>query len=198
MKALFLSMLAAVITFSCSTPQQGRIKGEEEDSLVGNRTAGAATYNQLVGDTTAKLLETHRKRLDARGRKLICFVGIENKSAEELAENKDALYEEIDTIIVNSGVYASVSRRYVDSALRVTGLRPDELFLAGGREKFLGVLGEQGFAPDYLLWGKITSLSTSGVEVSEREYLLTMEMVDAHTGLTDAKETSKVRKEYTG
>jgi hypothetical protein len=84
----------------------------------------------------------------------------------------------------------------VEAALRQTGLRPDEIFLGQGRQQFMLVLGSQGVTPDYLLWGTVTNLSTDGSNLREREYMLTMELVNAHTGLTEAKKTSKMRKEY--
>ena len=54
---------------------------------------------------------------------------------QEQALSSPAMYELIDTVIVNSGTYTNVSRRYVETALRQTGLRPDEIFLADGRAR---------------------------------------------------------------
>ena len=193
--AAFAAVVALLVT-GCGGPQ-GRIKGEDEGSLVGAKKAGAATYNQLIEQTTQKLLDEHKARAKERTSKmLICFIDVENRSAEELGENKEAIYELIDTVIIESGTYANVSRRYVDAALRETGLRADEIFLAKGRSKFMAVLGREGVVPEYLLWGKTTTLSTGGSEINEREYMLTMEMVDAKTGMVDAKKTARVRKEY--
>lgn len=189
MKAAFFLGLAAAIA-SCGPT--GRVKGEEEGTLVGAKTAGADVYNQLIDETVRKLLDQSK----SSKKQVICFVDLENKGAEELAENKAAIYEQIDTIIVESGVYSNVSRRYVEAALRETGLRPDDIFLGKGRETFMSVLGRQGVTPDFLLWGTVTNLSTAGSGIREREYLLTMELVNAHTGLTEAKKSSKMRKEY--
>ena len=187
---------AALIFAVAACGPQARVKGEEEGSLVGARTAGAETYNRLIEETSRKLLDEHRARLKEGQKKVICFVDVENKSAEELAENKEAIYELMDAVIVESGVYTNVSRRFVEAALRETGLRADEIFLADGRARFLSVLQREGVSPDYLLWGVVTSLSTKGMGIREREYMLTMEMVDAKTGLVDAKKISRVRKEY--
>jgi hypothetical protein len=195
-RILTAGLLLVAMTFVWGCGPQGRIKGEDEGSLVGAKTAGAATYNDLVSQSVEKLMAELSAVSPAEGKKLVCFVDVENRSAEELAENKEALYEQIDTIIINSGAYSSISRRYVEAALRKTGLRSEEIFLADGRSKFMSVLGESGLTPDYLMWGKVTSLSTGGSQVREREYLLTMELVNAKSGLTEAKTTSKVRKEY--
>lgn len=196
MKKLLISFSVMALALSLvSCGPAGRVKEEGEGSLVGAKTAGAETYNKLVAGTVEKLLREHSEVHKGK-RMLLCFVDIENRSAEELAENREAIYEEIDTIIVNSGAYTNISRRYVDAALRNTGLRAEEIFLGDGRKKFMSVLGKEGFTPDYLLWGKVTTLSTEGSNRREREYLLTLEMVNALTGLTEAKKTEKVRKEY--
>lgn len=191
---LTLGFAVALVAFLAACGPQGRVKGEDEGSLVGAKKAGAETYNALVSKTVEKMLAQHDAGMGKR--MVIAFVDIENMSAEELADNKEAMYEEIDTIIVNSGKYTNVSRRYVEAALRSTGLRVDEIMLADGRSRFMSVLGKEGFTPNYLLWGKVTSLSTEGSNRREREYLLTLELVDAKTGLTEVKQTAKVRKEY--
>ena len=196
MKRIFPALIVALLafTFTACGPA-GRVKEESEGSLVGARTAGAETYNKLIGETVEKLLRKHAEASKAKPM-LVCFVDVENRGAEELAENREAIYEEIDTIIVNSGAYTNISRRYVEAALRATGLRTEEIFLGDGRIRFMSVLQKEGFTPDYLLWGKTTTLSTEGTNRREREYLLTLEMVNAKTGVTEAKETAKVRKEY--
>ena len=191
MKAAFV---AALLVIGVGCAPTGRVMTGDEPTLVGSRTAGADIYNKLIDETLRKLLE--QTKGTGQTKKIICFVDVENKGAEEMGENKAAVYEQIDTIIVESGVYANVSRRYVEAALRQTGLRPDEIFLGQGRQQFMLVLGSQGVTPDYLLWGTVTNLSTDGVDLREREYMLTMELVNAHTGLTEAKKTSKMRKEY--
>lgn len=191
--AIFALFLIAALA-GCGP--QGRVKTADEGSLVGAKKAGAEVYNDLVASTVEKLLNQHAMQASKGKRMVVAFVDIENMSAEELADNREAMYEQVDTIIVNSGAYINVSRRYVEAALRATGLRAEEIFLGKGRKKFMTALGSDGYTPDYLLWGKVTSLSTDGSNRREREYLLTLEMVDANTGLTEAKQTAKVRKEY--
>lgn len=183
-------LLATIV--SCGP--QGRIKADDEGTLVGSQSAGADIYNRLIDETLKKLIDQTKGTV--AGKKVVCFVDMENKGAEELGANKDAIYEQIDTILVESRVYTSVSRRFVEAALRSTGLYPGDIFLGPGRKKFMKVLGSQGITPDYLLWGTVTNLSTFGAQLNEREYMLTMEMVDAHTGLTEAKKSFKMRKEY--
>lgn len=197
MKKFLLPLMAAlIVSLVAGCGPQGRVKTEDEGSLVGAKKAGAEVYNKLVAETVEKLLNQHAAQAHKGKRMVMAFVEIENMSAEELSENREAMYEEVDTVIVNSGTYINISRRYVEAALRATGLRAEEIFLGKGRQKFMSVLGENGYTPDYLMWGKVTSLSTDGTNRREREYLLTLEMVDANTGLVEAKQTAKVRKEY--
>lgn len=188
--------LLAALAVGCTSPS-GRIKTEGEGDLVGSRTAGSATYERLIAETTRKLLDDEAPRVRSEGRAVVAFVGVENRSAEELGDMTESTYEMIDTVLVDSDVFTNVSRRYVDAALRETGQRPESLFLRDGRQRFLAELRANGVAPDYLIFAKYTSASTAGEGVSQRNYLLTLEMVSCDTGLIVAKETSKVSKEYT-
>ena len=125
----------------------------------------------------------------------VCFVGIENKSAEELVDFKDQLYERIDSQINSGGAFRSISRRLVDAALVETRLRPDSLFLPNNRAAFAAALGRQGTPVDYLLYATITSGTTDRNKSTQRDYVLTLEMVNLHSG-DYIKESSKIRKGY--
>jgi hypothetical protein len=131
----------------------------------------------------------------ASGPATVCFVGIENKSAEELLDFKDQLVERIDTQINASDSFRSISRRMIDAALVETRLRPDALFLPQNRELFAATLGRQGTPVDYLLYATITSGTTDRNKSSQRDYLLTLEIVNLHTG-DFIKESAKIRKGY--
>lgn len=125
----------------------------------------------------------------------VCFVGIENKSAEELVDFKDQLYERIDSQINSGQSFRSISRRLVDAALIETRLRPDSLFLPANRGAFSAALGRQGTPVDYLLYATITSGTTDRNKSTQRDYLLTLEMVNLHSG-DYIKESAKIRKGY--
>lgn len=125
----------------------------------------------------------------------VCFIGIENKSAEELVDFKDQLYERIDSQINESGSFRSISRRMIDAALVETRLRPDSLFLPDNRAAFAAALGRQGSPVDYLLYATITTGTTDRNKSTQRDYLLTLEMVNLRTG-DYIKESSKIRKGY--
>ena len=125
----------------------------------------------------------------------VCFLGIENKSAEELVDFKDQLFERIDSQINSGNAFRSISRRMVDAALVETRLRPDSLFLPDNRARFAAALRSQGSPVDYLLYATITSGTTDRNHSSQRDYLLTLEMVNLATG-DYVKESSKIRKGY--
>lgn len=131
----------------------------------------------------------------ATGPARVCFIGIENKSAEELLDFKDQLYERIDSQINGSANFRSISRRMVDAALIETRLRPDSLFLPDNRAAFAAVLGRQGTPVDYLLYATITSGTTDRNRSTQRDYVLTLEMINLHTG-DYLKESAKIRKGY--
>ena len=183
--------------------------------MVGSHAAGSATWNPLVESAVAQMLSrcppvaqvsainpgigsgvmTADAAAGIVGPATVCFVGIENKSAEALADWKDQIYETIDSQINASSDYRCVSRRMVDAALRETRLRPDALFVPENRSVFAAVLGRSGTPVDFLMYATITSGTTDRNKSSQRDYVLTMEMVNIHTG-DFIKESAKLRKGY--
>jgi hypothetical protein len=187
------------------------MKGDAID-MVGSHDAGAAVWNPLVDESVAKILSRvppavqqvgfdSQMPIDpatgvpAPGVSTVCFVGIENKSVEELVDFKDQLFERIDSQINNAPQFRSVSRRMVDAALIETRMRPDSLFLPENRAIFASALGRQGTPVDMLMYATITSGTTDRNSSTQRDYLLTLEMVNIHTG-EYVKESAKIRKGY--
>ncbi|QDT09936.1 penicillin-binding protein activator LpoB [Stieleria marina] len=209
-----LCLLAA----GCAGRQYGHLLANDDKDMVGSHAAGAATWNPLVDESVAKLLgrcptAVRPVTFDSDGLSQnmtigsavhaplavgpanVCFIGIENKSAEEMLDFKDQLYERIDSQINSAESFRVVSRRMVDAALVETRLRPDSLFLPNNRTAFANALGQQGTPVDYLMYATITSGTTDRNRTSQRDYLLTLEMVNIHTGDT-VKESAKIRKGY--
>jgi hypothetical protein len=147
------------------------------------------------GGASAAMLDPNCPPQLATGPARVCFIGIENKSAEELVDFKDQLYERIDSQINAGQSFRSISRRMVDAALIETRLRPDSLFLPGNRAAFAAALGRQGTPVDYLLYATITSGTTNRNKSTQRDYVLTLEMVNLHSG-DYIKESAKIRKGY--
>jgi hypothetical protein len=125
----------------------------------------------------------------------ICFVGVENKSIEEIGDFKDQIYEQIDQKILESHVFQPISKRFVDAGLMQTRLRPDMLMVPQNQRMFLSVMEQQGQPFDYLLYATITSGTTRENKDYQRDYLLTMELVDIHNGQYD-KESATLSKGY--
>jgi len=199
----------------CAGHRYGHILKSDDADLVGSHEAGAAVWNPLVDQCVAKLLG----RCDAGvsqtgsfenpalapgelpppppvpGPATVCFIALENKSAEELIDFKDQLYQRIDSQVNSSGRFRMISRRMVDGALRETRLRPDSLFLPVNRDLFAMALGRQGSPVDFLLYGTITSGTTEKNKSTQRDYDLTLEMVNVHSG-EYVKETATIRKGY--
>lgn len=200
----------------CAGRQYGHLLANDDKDLVGSHAAGAATWNPLVEQSVAQLLsrcppavqpvafESHGEvSLDhaavgaslSDGPATVCFVGIENNGGEELGDFKDQLFEQIDSQINGHSEFRGISRRMVQTALMETRLRPDSLFLPANRQMFSAALGRAGSPVDYLLFATITTGTTDRNKTSQRDYTLTLEMVNVHTG-DFLKESAKIRKGY--
>ena len=169
--------------------------------MVGSHAAGAATWRPLVQGAVSKLLGRQCDTIQlaaAEGvdaRKRVAFVGIENRSAEELGDFHDQLFDEIDQAVDASDMFHTVSRRYVEAGLREANLVPDQLFIPANRRRFQDALARIDAPFDYLLFASVTSGTTVSNKSSQRDYRLTFEMVDVATGDFD-KESAEVRKGY--
>ena len=166
-----------------------------EQDVVGARRAGAATYDRLIEGAVQKLLGLHQASLNRVGKMKIAFLGIDSRGVEELGDWRDQIYELIDTSVNRSNVYRTVSDRFVKEALREARVTRDQLFLPKYRRAFLQALEAQKMPVDCLLFAKITTGSTRGEGVHQRNYMLTLEMVDVKTGWND-KVSQRIRKEY--
>ena len=197
------ALMVVAACAGCRGLQYGHLVRPETQDMVGSHSAGSAVYKPLVEESVAKLLGAcsvapaaasfgpDGMPVPAR----VCFVGVENNSSEELGDFKEHLYELIDAKVGQSEHFAPLSRRVVESALYQTRLRPDSLFLPDNRQLFASVLQQGGESVDYLLFAKLTSGTTERNASSQRDYLLTLEMVDVRSG-TSVKEQAEIRKGY--
>jgi hypothetical protein len=83
----------------------------------------------------------------------------------------------------------------VDAALHETRLRPDSLMVPDNMQLFTSVLQRQGAPIDYLLYAKLTSGTTQRNTSKQRDYLLTLELTNVHSG-EYSKESAEIRKGY--
>jgi hypothetical protein len=199
-----LGTLSATWTFAgCRGHQYGHVIKKDAPNMVGSHDAGAEVFDPLVDEAVMKLLArqcipspdqpTGQDGMPMK--KTVCFVGVENKSAEEIGDFKDQLYQQIDSKILESQTFSSVSRRMVDAALFETRLRPDSLLVPSNMQLFTQVLSRQGAPIDHLLFATLTSGTTERNSSKQRDYLLTLEMTNVHDGTYD-KQSAEIRKGY--
>lgn len=180
--------------------QSAAVLNDCQKDMVGTCGAGAETFKPLVEEAVGKLLARQSPGIQQvsagiPGPKRICFVGLENKSSEEIGDFKDQVVEVIDTKIIESKVFQPISRRFVEAGLRSARIRPDELFLPAHQRQFLAVMEQQGQPFDYLLFATLTSGTTRANGDSQKDYVLTLELVNLQTGTPD-KESATIRKGY--
>jgi hypothetical protein len=203
--------LPAVVALAagCRTARFARVIQPGEDTMIGSHQAGQETFCPLVNEAVSKLLARHADGgvrqaalpTSPEGEPLpppvrrICFVGVENKSAEDIGDFKEQLYEIIDQRILESQVFQTVNRRFVDAGLRDARLRPDQLLVPEQMRAFAATMEQQGQPIDYLLYATITSGTTQENRDYQRDYLLTLELVEVGTGAYD-KQSAELSKGY--
>jgi hypothetical protein len=198
-----LVALGVAEAMGCRGYQYGHVIKPTAENLVGSHEAGAEVFDPLVDEAVAKLLA--RQQIvpedcpigpDGRPmKKTICFIGIENKSVEDIGDFKDKLYNQIDSRILESNTFQPISRRMVDAALHETRMRPDALMVPDNMRLFTEVLQRGGAPVDYFLYAVLTSGTTKRNSSTQRDYELVLELTNVHTGQYD-KTSAEVRKGY--
>lgn len=198
---LSLALAAVLPAAGCRNVQHARLLGDAEADMVGSHTAGAETWKPLIQESVGRLLGRQATGVQLTGyegphaKKRICFVGVENKSSEDLGDFKEQIYQHIDTLINQSEMFEPINRRYVEVGLQQCGLRPDQLFIANNQRMFAAAMEQYSQPFDYLLYATITSGTTRSNKDYQRDYLLTLELIDIRNGHTD-KESADLRKGY--
>lgn len=199
----FLAAAALGLVGGCKSTQQAEVRDPSKPDMVGSHQAGTETFKPLVDNTLQQLLSRHCQQptiLPTGGLvppqpKRICFVAVENKSSEEIGDFKEQLYQIIDLHITNSGVFQPVNKRFVDAGLAITRLRPDALLIPQNMRAFIGAMEQQGQPFDFLLYATITSGTTRENKDYQRDYLLTLELVNVLDGTQD-KQAATISKGY--
>jgi hypothetical protein len=197
-----MSSASIAVILGCRSQQVGEVMHDNQKDMVGNTAAGAETYKPLIDDALSRLLGRQMSGLQPAsappppGPKRICFVGLENKSSEELFDNKEQIIQIIDTKINTSQVFTSISRKYVEAGLASQRLLPNDLFVPENQRKFIATMETGGTPFDYLLFATITSGTTSANGATQKDYLLTLELIDIRTGLSDKETSAPIRKAY--
>ncbi len=199
---VFLFAITVCLAVGCKGTQ-GRLMHNDESNHVGSNKAGAEVYNPMVKLAVGKLLERAacepiQQVSYVNGmptKRKVCFVGLENSSIEELADFKEHIKTAISEKISQADQFELVSDRAVAAGLRTLGFRPDDLFMEGNMTMFISAMGRGGTPVDYLLFAKITSGTTVDNKDMQRDYKLTLELVNTQT-FVPIIESMPMRKEY--
>ena len=202
-RSLALLLVFAAVLWTGCAGTKGRLMHNDEANRVGSDRAGAEVYNPMVKLAVGKLLEKAAyEPIQQVGfvdgmppKRKVCFVGLENSSIEELADFKEHIKTAISEKISQSDQFELVSDRAVVAGLRTLGLRPDDLFMEGNMTMFVSAMGRGGTPVDYLLFAKITSGTTVDNKDMQRDYKLTLELVNTQT-FVPIIESMPMRKEY--
>lgn len=194
--SLWILTLCVVMLFSACKSQTGTVLRPGSKQLTGSHKAGQEVYKPLVEESVSRLLGAESTTMaTGPAPKKICFVGVENYTSEEMGDYKEQLYEMIDTAISSSGQFVSISRRYVDPAIRAERFRMDDLFIPENQRKLQAALERDGQPFEYLLFAKLTSGTTVDNKDSQRDYRLSLELINITDG-SSIKEGCDLSKAY--
>jgi hypothetical protein len=207
MRILYIiTLLICTIGFIGCKGTQARIMHNGEANTVGSNRAGAEVYNPMVCSATGKLLAraavepiqqtNYTAELPTQGgKRKVCFISLENASVEELGDFKEHIKSAILESIAQSDQFEIVSDRAVTAGLRALSFRADDLFMQENMRMFTSAMGQGGTPVDYLLFAKITSGTTEDNRDMQRDYKLTLELINTKT-FVPIIESTPMRKEY--
>jgi hypothetical protein len=197
-------LLGLMVIAGCRGKQHAHVLNQSDKDMVGSHTAGAETWKPLIDESVGRLLAhsaatvhqaSHTENSTGAPRRTVCFVGVENRSSEEIGDFREQIYEHIDSLISGNDQFKMISRRYVEAAMEECRCKPDLLVLPERQRQLQAALERVDQPFDYLLFASITSGTTSGNGDYQRDYLLTLELLDIHTG-ESIKEKAMLRKGY--
>jgi len=204
--ALVIASLGLASGPGCRSHQSAKVLQPGDKEMIGSHKAGQEVYRPLVEQTVASLLgqfeqSSHMQLASAGGEPLppprasVCFVGVENKTSEEIGDFKEMLFEMIDSKLLESPQFKPISRRYVQAGLDELRVPPQQLFVPANMQSFVHVMQQSGHPFEYLMFAKLTSGTTQDNRNYQRDYQLTLEMVDIRTG-EQHKQSTPISKAY--
>jgi hypothetical protein len=206
---LFLLFFLGILLVCGCRGTQARVMHSGETDKVGSDRAGAEVYNPMVREAVGKLLARAATEpiqqvafdngmngiMPALPKRKVCFISLENASVEELGDFKEHIKMAILEKISESDQFEIVSDRAVSAGLRALSFRPEELFMPENMQMFTGAMGRGGTPVDYLLFAKITSGTTEVNNDMQRDYKLSLELINTQT-FVPIIESMPMRKEY--
>jgi len=199
--AMTLLLIGTTCVTGCRGRQHAVVLNDKDKDMVGSHEAGAETWKPLIDESVAKLLGRACTDVqtvsytDANGGPVrkVCFVGVENRSSEPIGDFREQIYEHVDGLVGQSDQFRMISRRYVEAAMDECRCRPDLLVLPEKQRQLQAALERADQPFDYLLFAQITSGTTRSNASYQRDYQLTLELLDIHSG-ESVKESALLRK----
>lgn len=196
-------LLLLAICCGCRGKQYAHVLDRDDADMVGSHEAGAETWKPLIDESVAKLLGRACSDVQTvsyvgpggNAVRTVCFVGVENRSSEEIGDFREQIYEHIDSQVGQAPHIQMISRRYVEAAMQECRCRPDLLVLPEKQRELQAALERVDQPFDFLLFAQITSGTTRSNKDYQRDYLLTLELLDIHSGVS-LKESATLRKGY--
>lgn len=201
-----LAVIGGFSMLGCRGVTKGRVMGSTEADRVGSTGMGAEATEPLIHGAVCQLLgqvemspfqqASYQQQYGQIPVRKICFVGIENKSAEELTDTKEFFQNVLITQLVSYPGFEMLSMPIVEAGLRTARCRPSELVVPANRRNFMKVMESNGNLFDYILFANLSSQTTQDNIDTQRDYLLTLELVDIQSFSLVARSSQKLRKEY--
>src|SRR4051794_32159389 len=116
-----LPSAATAFFAGCHGAKYARVIKPGKKQMVGSHQAGQETFKPLVDEAVTKLVPRHAPgpplmHQTALGmeplpppKMRVCFVGVENKTAEEIGDFKEQIYENIDTRLLECCTCAPIN-----------------------------------------------------------------------------------------
>ncbi len=196
-------IVTCVLLAGCRNRQYAHVLDKTDQDMVGSHEAGAETWKPLIDESVARMLGRACTDVQAVSyqepgglpvRKVL-FAGVENKSAEPIGDFREQIYEHIDGLIGSSDHFRMISRRYVEAAMDEVRCNPGALIRPDKQRELLAVMERNDQPFDFILFAQITSGTTRSNKSYQRDYLLTLELLDIHSG-ESLKESAELRKGY--
>jgi hypothetical protein len=201
---LFVLAVLTITIAGCRGKQHAHVLTSEDKDMVGSHTAGAETWKPLVQQATAQLMAqsagtihqtSHTTSPDGIPQRSICFLGVQNLSGEELGDAAEQIHEDITTMISQDPQFRVISRTYVEAAMDECRLTPQQLLLPEPQRQLLQTMERVQQPFDYLLFARVTSMSTNSNGDYQRDYKLTLEMIDIQSAQS-FQTSADLRKGY--
>lgn len=187
-RAVLSLSTVALLTFAfvSGCGPSARVRSPDEASLVGTKRAGAVVYRNVIDQALADLSQKYRatnKNVETFNKLRISFVGVDNKTNEELGSWRHQINGIIDNRINVSGDFVDISyERFVKPALDELGIARSSFVLPKNRRAFARLMEQQGNPVDGILFANMTQGDTRAGGLKQSDYVLFFELMSVKDG----------------